>query len=788
MLAPVHILLVTKSTDGGMAMAMADPLRRAGYQAAFEKVALVEAVGTVLAERRWDAIIVADPPDDLAAIDLLAWLERCRSSTPVIVLTSDPEETAFLKDVGVHVVSHGEMHQIGFILAQARKVAGVPEGTSFRTFASRVPIALHRTGVDGRVLFANAALAELLGADSPESVIGRHMQYEFGFPREAFLAEMTKNGEVENQLVSWRKPDGQSILVRETAWSRRDATGTVVAYEGMLEMLALPELQNAETSRADDLSWPTPVRPPTSAPQPPPVVVTTRLPSEQAPGQPADPAAEPPSNPQSPRVIPEPAAPVWQAPAPELTSIPIAPPEPRVEAPELGTTSVPPVDGTQAPETPSAPSRVFELPASMPQAPVLAYLTDDAPAEVSLQAAEPLAATAEPDVIPPATDPTLLATMQQPPAPPETIEAAPEPFAPAPASPEPIPEPPAQEEESRPPAVAPAADGSGYRHFTLAGDFSSSMPKEADPAVGVLDPEALSFEAPPTAPPGPQASAPPEPQASAPPAPPASAAPEPQAAAPEPPASAAPEPQAAAPEPQAAVPEPQAAVPEPHPAAPVPQAEAPAPQAETPAPQPAAPAPQPAAPAPQPAAPEPQAAAPEPYIVTPDPPSPIPTPAPPEPSSVHYGDGTDTPLPSGPVVSSSDVEPGPPRRLRMLVLEDNADTRHLLQRVLRPYYDVDAVGDAQTASAHLSNRVYDVLVMDIHLGGGKKTGADVLRFARTLPGYDDVTAIAVTAYALPGDRGSLLEAGFNGYVSKPFTVRALLGALTEAGVPVEEAA
>jgi CheY-like chemotaxis protein len=71
-------------------------------------------------------------------------------------------------------------------------------------------------------------------------------------------------------------------------------------------------------------------------------------------------------------------------------------------------------------------------------------------------------------------------------------------------------------------------------------------------------------------------------------------------------------------------------------------------------------------------------------------------------------------------------------------------------------------------------------VLDINLGG-KETGADVLRIARTLEGYADVYAIALTAYALPGDRERLLESGFDEYISKPFTRQSLMDALA-AGV------
>jgi PAS domain S-box-containing protein len=151
--------------------------------------------------------------------------------------------------------------------------------------------------------------------------------------------------------------------------------------------------------------------------------------------------------------------------------------------------------------------------------------------------------------------------------------------------------------------------------------------------------------------------------------------------------------------------------------------------------------------------------------------------------AVSRGDGQDVegaPLPLW--ASGGDSESGSPYaepRPRLLLVEDHDETRHLLQRMLRGTYDVSAVADARTALDLLSRERFDLLVLDIHLGG-RQTGADVLRVARTLPGYARTPAVAVTAYALPGDREGFLEGGFDGYVSKPFTAEVILAALAEA--------
>jgi CheY-like chemotaxis protein len=112
----------------------------------------------------------------------------------------------------------------------------------------------------------------------------------------------------------------------------------------------------------------------------------------------------------------------------------------------------------------------------------------------------------------------------------------------------------------------------------------------------------------------------------------------------------------------------------------------------------------------------------------------------------------------------------------LLVMEDNDETRLLLTRILRVHFDVDSAPSPEKCLELLGQKVYDVLVFDINLGS-HMTGVDVLEAARKLPGYEQTFAMALTAYALPGDRERFLEAGFDRYVSKPFTKKTLLEGL-----------
>ncbi len=70
------------------------------------------------------------------------------------------------------------------------------------------------------------------------------------------------------------------------------------------------------------------------------------------------------------------------------------------------------------------------------------------------------------------------------------------------------------------------------------------------------------------------------------------------------------------------------------------------------------------------------------------------------------------------------------------------------------------------------------MLLDINLADGA-SGLDVLRALRALPDYAKVPIIAVTAYALPGDRDQFIEQGFDGYLPKPFLKTSLVDLLEQ---------
>jgi CheY-like chemotaxis protein len=116
--------------------------------------------------------------------------------------------------------------------------------------------------------------------------------------------------------------------------------------------------------------------------------------------------------------------------------------------------------------------------------------------------------------------------------------------------------------------------------------------------------------------------------------------------------------------------------------------------------------------------------------------------------------------------------------VRVLVVEDEADGRELLEETLRlAGAEVSSVETAGKALEALSQRVPDVLLSDIGLP--EEDGFSLISRVRQLPPErgGKVPALAVSAYVREEDRMRALAAGFQGHVSKPFDPSELLAAI-----------
>jgi two-component system, cell cycle response regulator DivK len=101
-----------------------------------------------------------------------------------------------------------------------------------------------------------------------------------------------------------------------------------------------------------------------------------------------------------------------------------------------------------------------------------------------------------------------------------------------------------------------------------------------------------------------------------------------------------------------------------------------------------------------------------------------------------------------------------------LLIEDNEQNRYLATFLLQQHgYHVVAATNGQSALDMLGSLVPDVILLDIQLPG--MDGYEVARLLRRLDSLRATPIIAVTSYAMVGDREKAMEAGCNGYIEKP---------------------
>ena len=109
---------------------------------------------------------------------------------------------------------------------------------------------------------------------------------------------------------------------------------------------------------------------------------------------------------------------------------------------------------------------------------------------------------------------------------------------------------------------------------------------------------------------------------------------------------------------------------------------------------------------------------------------------------------------------------------KVLIVEDNAVSRELLRELLEPRgYTVIEACDGQEALRMIEQTEPDLLLLDI--GMPVLDGFAVVRKIRENPRLAALPVVAVTAYAMQGDRENALNSGFDGYLSKPVNARAL---------------
>ncbi|MDP2754431.1 MAG: response regulator [Nitrospirota bacterium] len=109
---------------------------------------------------------------------------------------------------------------------------------------------------------------------------------------------------------------------------------------------------------------------------------------------------------------------------------------------------------------------------------------------------------------------------------------------------------------------------------------------------------------------------------------------------------------------------------------------------------------------------------------------------------------------------------------KILIVDDNQDSRELVVKILknRGYLIIEAVDGEEALEKAIAENP-DLILMDISIP--KIDGYEVTKRLKSQVTFKNTPIIALTAHAMKGDREKALEAGCDGYISKPIDIHEL---------------
>jgi CheY-like chemotaxis protein len=103
---------------------------------------------------------------------------------------------------------------------------------------------------------------------------------------------------------------------------------------------------------------------------------------------------------------------------------------------------------------------------------------------------------------------------------------------------------------------------------------------------------------------------------------------------------------------------------------------------------------------------------------------------------------------------------------KVLVIEDNEQNRYLMHFLLEAKgFSVIEAEDGIEGIRLAKNEQPDLILLDIQLPG--MDGYEIAGILSITPDTAEIPIVAVTSYAMPGDRERIIKAGATGYIEKP---------------------
>jgi len=114
-----------------------------------------------------------------------------------------------------------------------------------------------------------------------------------------------------------------------------------------------------------------------------------------------------------------------------------------------------------------------------------------------------------------------------------------------------------------------------------------------------------------------------------------------------------------------------------------------------------------------------------------------------------------------------------PAQKKILIVEDDDLNMRLFCDLLADRdYEILTSRTAQEAWNVASTQHPSLILMDIQLPGG--SGLDIAKWIKADDKLKDIPIVAITAFAMKGDKEKILQGGCEEYISKPIEIRSFL--------------
>ncbi|MHA1149705.1 MAG: response regulator [Promethearchaeota archaeon] len=108
---------------------------------------------------------------------------------------------------------------------------------------------------------------------------------------------------------------------------------------------------------------------------------------------------------------------------------------------------------------------------------------------------------------------------------------------------------------------------------------------------------------------------------------------------------------------------------------------------------------------------------------------------------------------------------------KIFIIEDNEKNMKLFTAILKLIPDIEISTETRgdTGLELIKSGDPDLIILDIQLP--EKSGIDICQELRQIDKFQDIPILAVTSFAMKGDKERILSAGFNEYISKPIQIK-----------------